>query len=94
MRAKVDMVRAPSAMEGMMSERAESAPEVGSQPSVTPKNRIIRMPDQKVGRLCPVSTKAASARSSRLPRQTAIAMPAGMPMPSATSSAPAASATV
>ena len=94
MRANVDMVSAPRAIDGMIKDCSESAPEVGSQPSATPNSRISRMPDQNVGRLWPVSTKAASARSSTLPRQTAMATPAGMPMPSATSNAPVASATV
>ena len=64
MRAKVDMVSAPRAIDGMIRDCSESAPEVGSQPSATPNSRISRMPDQKVGRLWPVSTKPASARSS------------------------------
>ena len=46
------------------------------------------MPDQKVGRLWPASTKPASARSTMPPRQTAMTTPAGTPMPRAISNAP------
>ena len=93
-RAKVDMVSAPRAIEGMIRDCNESAPEVGSQPRATPNRRISRMPDQKVGRLWPASTKPASARSTMPPRQTAMTTPAGMPMPRAISNAPTASSTV
>lgn len=51
MRAKVAMVRAPSAIDGMMSEANPSAPDVGNHRNFTPNSRINRMPDQNVGRL-------------------------------------------
>jgi hypothetical protein len=46
------------------------------------------MPLQKVGMLCPISTNDIRKRSSRVPRRTAIRMPTGKPMPTATISAP------
>ena len=81
MRAKVDMESAPSAIEGRTREAGPSAPEAGSQPSTTAKSRISRTPDRKVGMLWPVSTTAASRRSTARPRQTAMAMPDRHPDP-------------
>ena len=82
------MVSAPSAIDGRITERTPSTPEDGITPSVTANSRISRMPLQKVGMLCPISTNDIRTRSSRVPRRTAIRMPTGSPMPTATISAP------
>ena len=47
----------PSANDGMIRCSTPPAPEGGSQPSHTAKNRINRMPLQKVGILCEARTK-------------------------------------
>ena len=87
----VDIDSAPSAIEGRMREDASADPEVGSQPSKTPKTRMRRMPDRNVGMLCPVRTIPARTRSRVRPRHTAIATPAGTPTAIAIARAPLAS---
>ncbi len=81
------MVRAPSAIAGSTTERKPSTPEDGMAPSVTANSRISRMPLQNVGMLCPTRTSAIRTRSSFVSRRTAITMPTGNPIPTATSSA-------
>ena len=68
--------------------------EGGSQPSVTAKTMMSRMPLQKVGMLCAANTRPASRRATKVSRNCANTTPTGIPMPQATSSAPAASCSV
>ena len=64
MRAKVAMLRSPSAMEGMIRCSMPPVDDGGSQPSVTAKIRIRIIPLQKVGMLCAARTTLASNREA------------------------------
>ena len=68
--------------------------EGGSQPRVTAKIMISRMPLQKVGMLCAASTKPAQSVRTALSRHIASAMPTGMPTPQRHHQRPPASASV
>jgi len=62
---------------GELSDRAERLvvqrrnPEIGSQPSFTPKRIIISKASQKVGMANPVKTATVEIRSKRDPLRTA-----------------------
>jgi hypothetical protein len=94
MRAKVAMLSRPSAMEGSTRWSMPPVEEGGSQPRMMAKTRMSRMPLQKVGRLCAAITSQPRGRTNQRRPHSASTMPAGMPMPAATSSAPPASASV